>query len=456
MFYSILLPAILNQNQSTTTTPSSVVETNPIPLEKLTESTNNDPVKEMTEDELIKEIQMSSQARYVTPQPPYRTSLFVCHHCQQPGHIKSQCPSILIGSTFEMVLSNDKQRRSLFSSIPFCVSDDFNSNNKDPNRNLYINMRTCSEFFLNKKIEILIQIFLFSKHEVQMRLTTGIPCDRLIPVPTHIPDTLRDQTGASVVPRQIAELYVERIEKKDALGQSTRETNEKNVSLSNIYLSTSADEEPPPNDLLRPICKRIYVDAGIIPCCNLSFSDDCIRTALIDSPEHECPHRHCQHVAIDQINPNLYLRNHIKRWHERQNQSSYSHMSLSQHTSQTLDQDSDKTPTNLRNSNDNVEYDPDIPSTNSQQSTASIKTAPIIIKIQPHEKKHHGLFRMKKKERETPPAQLTPANPIYTILSPSTNAVFPHYYPTYPPHHNIIYPHHIPPKPAYGLYPIQT
>ncbi|CAF3871115.1 unnamed protein product, partial [Rotaria sp. Silwood1] len=49
MFYSILLPAILNQNQSTTTTPSSVVETNPIPLEKLTESTNNASVKEMTE-----------------------------------------------------------------------------------------------------------------------------------------------------------------------------------------------------------------------------------------------------------------------------------------------------------------------------------------------------------------------------------------------------------------------
>jgi hypothetical protein len=43
-------------------------------------------------------------------------------------------------------------------------------------------------------------------------------------------------------------------------------------------------------------------------------------------------------------------------------------------------------------------------------------------------------------ERETPPAQLTPANPIYTTPSPSTNAVLPHYYPTHPPHHNIIYP----------------
>ncbi|CAF5148031.1 unnamed protein product, partial [Rotaria sp. Silwood1] len=34
--------------------------------------------------------------------------------------------------------------------------------------------------------------------------TTGIPRDRLIPVPKHIPGALRDQSGASVVPRQMA------------------------------------------------------------------------------------------------------------------------------------------------------------------------------------------------------------------------------------------------------------
>ncbi|CAF4414345.1 unnamed protein product, partial [Adineta steineri] len=83
----ILLPAMLNQNQtSSNTSSSSVIETNAIPLEKLTESTSNGPVKEMTEDELIKEIQLGSHARYVTNQQPYRTNLFVCHHCKQPGH----------------------------------------------------------------------------------------------------------------------------------------------------------------------------------------------------------------------------------------------------------------------------------------------------------------------------------------------------------------------------------
>jgi hypothetical protein len=34
--------------------------------------------------------------------------------------------------------------------------------------------------------------------------TTGIPRDRLIAVPKHIPGALRDQTGASFVPKQIA------------------------------------------------------------------------------------------------------------------------------------------------------------------------------------------------------------------------------------------------------------
>lgn len=34
--------------------------------------------------------------------------------------------------------------------------------------------------------------------------TTGIPRDRLIPVPKHIPGALKDPTGASVVPTQMA------------------------------------------------------------------------------------------------------------------------------------------------------------------------------------------------------------------------------------------------------------
>lgn len=204
------------------------------------------------------------------------------------------------------------------------------------------------------------------------------------------------------------DLYVSRIGKKaDQLAQAARQAEDKGVSA----LSSSATPKPisselPPNDLLCPLCKQIFTDAVITPCCHFSFCDDCkmnkllflcikrfffhsflkgIRTALIDSPEHECPHCHCEHVAIDQINPNLYLRNHIKQWHDRQNQS-YSHMSNSQQQTQRLDQDVDASSTNHSNSNDVDEYDPPTVSMNAQPSVSSQKSAPIIIKMQPRGK----------------------------------------------------------------------
>jgi hypothetical protein len=49
-------------------------------------------MKELTEDEV------SFLLFDRTPQPSYRPNLFVCHHCKQPGHIKNQCPSLLVSS----------------------------------------------------------------------------------------------------------------------------------------------------------------------------------------------------------------------------------------------------------------------------------------------------------------------------------------------------------------------
>lgn len=44
----------------------------------------------------------------------------------------------------------------------------------------------------------------YGRPEPQPKRATGIPRDGLIPVPRHIPGAMRDQTGASVVPRQMA------------------------------------------------------------------------------------------------------------------------------------------------------------------------------------------------------------------------------------------------------------
>jgi hypothetical protein len=213
-----------------------------------------------------------------TSQPSYRTNLFVCHHCKQPGHIKNHCPSLLVGSsTLGMDLSHvkitDKQHRSLFSSAPFCNTNYFNADNKaaigDTDKPMSRSPFPSRFDFISKKVNSSISHFYFlqssstgsasntsssgssggdgsqstnsgairsavphgshivTRHapyqmpyhhrgnrshrgaghprgEPIPKKTTGIPRDRLIPVPKHIPGALRDQTGASVVPRQMA------------------------------------------------------------------------------------------------------------------------------------------------------------------------------------------------------------------------------------------------------------
>jgi hypothetical protein len=163
-----------------------------------------------------------------------------------------------------------EQRRSLFSSIPFCTSHYFNTN-KDMISHSDMNMSSIPfpnnfQLLLNKKNSSISHFSLqqssstgntsnssssvggdgtqttgtgpnrssvphgshiVTRHapyqmpyhhrgnrshrgaghprgEPLPKKTTGIPRDRLIPVPKHIPGALRDQTGASVVPRQMA------------------------------------------------------------------------------------------------------------------------------------------------------------------------------------------------------------------------------------------------------------
>lgn len=64
-------------------------------------------------------------------------------------------------------------------------------------------------------------------------------------------------------------LLIENSDKKaDALAKRAHLFDEKGAQ-------SSADDERPPEDLLCPICKQIYFDAVIAPCCHNSFCDDC-------------------------------------------------------------------------------------------------------------------------------------------------------------------------------------
>lgn len=107
---------------------------------------------------------------------------------------------------------------------------------------------------------------------------------------------------------------------------------------------------------------------------------------MVESDEHECPYCHRQQVAIDHINPNLFLRKYVNRWYEeRQQKSSYSHTSLPQHSSSNSEQDSNVTSAKTSafgdtENLDNIdEYDIAILST----SSVPVKTAPIVIRMQP-------------------------------------------------------------------------
>lgn len=39
--------------------------------------------------------------------------------------------------------------------------------------------------------------------------------------------------------------------------------------------STTVEEDSPPEDLLCPICKQVYRDAVMTPCCLNNFCDEC-------------------------------------------------------------------------------------------------------------------------------------------------------------------------------------
>ncbi|RZC32431.1 E3 ubiquitin-protein ligase RBBP6 [Asbolus verrucosus] len=66
-----------------------------------------------------------------------------------------------------------------------------------------------------------------------------------------------------------------------------------------------------PEDLLCSICSDLLTDAVMIPCCGNSFCDECIRSFLLDSEEHECPDCHEKDISPATLIPNRFLRNSV-------------------------------------------------------------------------------------------------------------------------------------------------
>ena len=75
---------------------------------------------------------------------------------------------------------------------------------------------------------------------------------------------------------------MERLGKKeDTSAQISRQNDDKSAMSSYFASNKSADEDLPPNDLLCPLCKRVYTDAVIAPCCSHSFCDSCKFNKLV-------------------------------------------------------------------------------------------------------------------------------------------------------------------------------
>lgn len=71
------------------------------------------------------------------------------------------------------------------------------------------------------------------------------------------------------------------------------------------------DKREPPEDLLCTICKGIVRDAVMIPCCGSSFCDECIRTALLESDDNECPECNEKGTPPGSLIPNRFLRTNV-------------------------------------------------------------------------------------------------------------------------------------------------
>lgn len=95
-----------------------------------------------------------------------------------------------------------------------------------------------------------------------------------------------------------------------------------------------------PEDLICGICKDLFTDAVMIPCCGSSFCDECkfwtyyitifckplrvyigVRTALIESEDNECPDCNEKGSSPGSLIPNRFLRNSVNSF---KNETGYS------------------------------------------------------------------------------------------------------------------------------------
>ncbi|XP_077970078.1 uncharacterized protein LOC120331661 [Styela clava] len=134
------------------------------------------------------------------------------------------------------------------------------------------------------------------------RPATGIPRSHMIQVNKETRGAMLTADGQYVVPV---------IDKKGYdVGKK-----EKPPFLPEVVNEKEDDEdEPVPDELICLLCKEIMHDAVVIPCCGNSYCDECIRNALLESDDHECPTCHRKNISPDSLIANKFLRQAVNKF----------------------------------------------------------------------------------------------------------------------------------------------
>ncbi|KAH8291319.1 hypothetical protein KR054_010566 [Drosophila jambulina] len=101
------------------------------------------------------------------------------------------------------------------------------------------------------------------------------------------------------------------VKRNTGIPRSFRDKQEAAESETSNFVVPAEQNQEIPEDLICGICRDIFVDAVMIPCCGSSFCDDCVRTSLLESEDSECPDCKEKNCSPGSLIPNRFLRNSV-------------------------------------------------------------------------------------------------------------------------------------------------
>ncbi|XP_016953305.1 E3 ubiquitin-protein ligase RBBP6 [Drosophila biarmipes] len=101
------------------------------------------------------------------------------------------------------------------------------------------------------------------------------------------------------------------VKRNTGIPRSFRDKPDAAENESSDFVLPAVQNQEIPEDLICGICRDIFVDAVMIPCCGSSFCDDCVRTSLLESEDSECPDCKEKNCSPGSLIPNRFLRNSV-------------------------------------------------------------------------------------------------------------------------------------------------